>query len=130
MTDKDGFIESDEEARQIGRDMAKKASKKLTLKLPEMTERRAMEDKVAGVHLSHCYQGEFQHSCKFGDVFCPAGPLAKAKRDKPDREEMTDWIYNSLKEIETEEDIKLSDRAFIADHLAPKLVSLFDGERE
>lgn len=42
-----------------------------------------------------------------------------------DRPELTDWIYNALKEIETEEDIRLSDRAFIADHLAPKLLALF-----
>lgn len=41
-----------------------------------------------------------------------------------DRPELTDWIYNSLKEIETEEEIKLSNRAFIADHLAPKLQAL------
>ncbi len=33
MTDKAGFIESKEEARQIGKDMAQKASKKLHLNL-------------------------------------------------------------------------------------------------
>jgi len=36
-------------------------------------------------------------------------------------EEITDWLYNCLKEIEVEEGIKLSDRAFIADHLTPKV---------
>ena len=36
-------------------------------------------------------------------------------------EEITDFLYNALKEIEVEEGIRLSDRAFIADHLAPKL---------
>ena len=41
-----------------------------------------------------------------------------------DRDELTDWIYNALKEIQTEEDIMLSDTAFIADHLAPKLQAL------
>ncbi|KKK93334.1 hypothetical protein LCGC14_2693910 [marine sediment metagenome] len=46
----------------------------------------------------------------------------------PDREKMTDWIHDSLKEIETEENIKLSDRALIADHLAPKLLALIDPE--
>jgi len=38
---------------------------------------------------------------------------------------LTDWIYNSLKAIEAEESIRLSDRAFIADHLAPKLQALW-----
>lgn len=44
--------------------------------------------------------------------------------EQKDRPELTDWIYNALKEIEAEEDIRLSDNAFIADHLAPKLQAL------
>lgn len=44
----------------------------------------------------------------------------------PQREKITDWIYDALKEIEKEEGIKLSDRGFIADHLAPKIIALFD----
>jgi len=39
-------------------------------------------------------------------------------------DEITDWLYNALKEIEAEEGMRLSDRAFVADHLAPKLLSL------
>lgn len=31
-----------------------------------------------GVHLSHCYQGEYHDSCKYGDEFCPARSSQKA----------------------------------------------------
>lgn len=27
-----------------------------------------------GAHLSHCYQGEWEDSCKYGDEDCPAKP--------------------------------------------------------
>lgn len=27
-------------------------------------------------HLAHCFQGEFLHSCKYGDDECPAAPPA------------------------------------------------------
>ena len=40
----------------------------------ETKERKAMEDKMAGVHLSHCYQGENPDNCKYGDNDCPAKP--------------------------------------------------------
>ncbi len=36
-----------------------------------MSERN-MKDMVAGVHLSHCNQGEYVGSCKFGADDCPA----------------------------------------------------------
>lgn len=52
--------------------------------------------------------------------------LAKVQKADPKlREKVTDWLYNTLKEIEVEENIRLSDRAFIADHLAPKIIALF-----
>ena len=28
------------------------------------------------VHRSHCYQGEYEDSCKYGEVDCPAKPVA------------------------------------------------------
>jgi hypothetical protein len=38
---------------------------------------RAEADIVArdhpGVHMSHCFQGEYEGSCKYGDDDCPAG---------------------------------------------------------
>ena len=39
------------------------------------------------------------------------------------REGITDFIYKALKQIEIDEDVRLSDRAFIADCLAPKILS-------
>ncbi len=50
--------------------------------------------------------------------------------EQKDRPGVTDIIYNALKEIEIEGGIKLSDRAFIADHLAPKLIALFPDREE
>ena len=43
-------------------------------------------------------------------------------------EEITDWLYNSLKEIEAEEGVKLSDRAFIADFLTPRIKVRFKAQ--
>jgi len=42
----------------------------------------------------------------------------------PQREMLTDNIYNSLKEIQEEEGIRFNNKAFIADRLAPKLSKL------
>jgi hypothetical protein len=28
------------------------------------------------VHRGHCYQGEYEDSCKYGEVECPAKPVA------------------------------------------------------
>lgn len=33
---------------------------------------KKMDDKRIGVHLSHCYQGENENNCKYGDDDCPA----------------------------------------------------------
>lgn len=36
----------------------------------ETDERRPLRN--TAVHLAHCYQGEYEHSCKYGDDDCPA----------------------------------------------------------
>ena len=36
------------------------------------------ENKFEGVHLRHCYQGEYEDSCKYGEEDCPA----KKEREK------------------------------------------------
>jgi hypothetical protein len=35
-------------------------------------ERTAKPLRSAAVHFDHCYQGEYAHSCKYGDTDCPA----------------------------------------------------------
>ena len=54
--------------------------------------RQEMTDKVAGVHLSHCYQGENEDTCKFGDEDCPA------------RKEVASLTPEWLREYEKEQD--------------------------
>ena len=50
-----------------------------------------------GVHLRHCYQGEYEDGCKYGEDDCPAKPLEKPKQ-------LTDLeIAIKLEEIEREE---------------------------
>jgi hypothetical protein len=43
----------------------------------EIKEEDLLEPKqdYTGVHLTHCYQGEYEDSCKYGDNDCPAKPL-------------------------------------------------------
>lgn len=57
----------------------------------------------------------------FGDN-CNECPMTE-KTEKPPSK-LTDYIYGKLKEIEREEKVKLSDKAFIADHLTPKITEL------
>ena len=49
-----------------------------------------------------------------------------AKKDKPltREEQIIDNIYESLKEIESAEEVRIPSKAFIADFLAPKLCTL------
>ena len=35
----------------------------------------------SGVHLRHCYQGEYEDSCKYGENDCPAKPLEEPKQE-------------------------------------------------
>lgn len=44
--------------------------------------------------------------------------------DKEAQEKIGDDIFESLKEIQAEEQVKLSDKAFIADYLSRKLLQL------
>jgi hypothetical protein len=51
----------------------------------------------SGVHLRHCYQGEYEDGCKYGEDDCPAKPLEEPKQ-------LTDLeIAMKLEEIEREE---------------------------
>ena len=34
--------------------------------------RQKTRDTIIGLHLSHCYQGEYENNCKYGDENCPA----------------------------------------------------------
>jgi hypothetical protein len=35
-----------------------------------------------GVHLAHCFQGEYKTTCKYGDDNCPAQPDPAAEAQK------------------------------------------------
>lgn len=35
----------------------------------------------SGVHLRHCYQGEYKNGCKYGEDDCPAKPLEEPKQE-------------------------------------------------
>jgi hypothetical protein len=35
----------------------------------------------SGVHLRHCYQGEYEDGCKYGEDDCPAKPLEEPKQE-------------------------------------------------
>jgi hypothetical protein len=39
------------------------------------------EQDYSRVHLRHCYQGEYEDGCKYGDNDCPAKPLEKPKEE-------------------------------------------------
>ena len=47
-----------------------------------------------GVHLSHCYTGEYKDTCKYGDEKCPA---QKYKIAKSYKQELLNWIETELK---------------------------------
>ncbi|MFY8160828.1 MAG: hypothetical protein ACOVNU_05820 [Candidatus Kapaibacteriota bacterium] len=38
----------------------------------------------SGVHLRHCYQGEYEDGCKYGEDDCPAKPLEEPKQEEID----------------------------------------------
>ncbi len=73
-------------------------------------------------------KGRYIHNRQIGSEFkggdlweiCPACQ-GKVPDLSLNDEEIGDWLYASLKEIEVEEGIRLSDKAFIADHLIPKV---------
>jgi len=35
----------------------------------------------AAVHKAHCYQGEYEDSCKYGENNCPAKPTQETVKD-------------------------------------------------
>lgn len=55
----------------------------------------------SGVHLRHCYQGEYEDGCKYGEYDCPAKPLQEPKQENTleevaERIAMTkDWDFES-----------------------------------
>lgn len=44
-----------------------------------MAEEAGAADQFRGAHYSHCFQGEYRHTCAYGDDACPA-----AVNDVPD----------------------------------------------
>jgi len=44
-----------------------------------MADEPGVADPFRGAHLSHCFQGEYRHTCAYGDDSCPA-----AAYDEPD----------------------------------------------
>jgi hypothetical protein len=52
----------------------------------------------SGVHLRHCYQGEYEDGCKYGENDCPAKPL----EPKQEKLEEASWRFNPLKKLDGE----------------------------
>jgi hypothetical protein len=66
-------------------------------KLKIIIPKEEQKQDYSGVHLRHCYQGEYEDGCKYGEDDCPAKPLEKPKK-------LTDLeIAIKLEEIEREE---------------------------
>ena len=66
-------------------------------KLKIIIPKEEQKQDYSGVHLRHCYQGEYEDGCKYGEDDCPAKPLEKPKQ-------LTDLeIAIKLEEIEREE---------------------------
>jgi hypothetical protein len=66
-------------------------------KLKIIIPKEEQKQDYSGVHLRHCYQGEYEDGCKYGEDDCPAKPLEKPKQ-------LTDLeIAMKLEEIEREE---------------------------
>ncbi len=40
-----------------------------------------MPERELGTHLTHCYQGEYLTTCKYGDTHCPARNDALSKKN-------------------------------------------------
>ncbi len=40
-----------------------------------------MKTKEKAQHMAHCYQGEYEATCKYGDENCPAKPTEKPEFD-------------------------------------------------
>ena len=48
----------------------------------------------SGVHLRHCYQGEYKNGCKYGEDDCPAKPLEEPKQES--LEEAAEKLHQDL----------------------------------
>ena len=83
-----------------------------------MTQTRIIHPDNVGIHLSHCYQGEYDISCKYGDDNCPAIKNYTLKIEK----QTTDVIEAYLTLIF--EDPRLDDLAKI--HLADAIKMEFE----
>jgi hypothetical protein len=53
---------------------------KIAMKLEEIEKEESKQD-YSGVHLRHCYQGEYEDGCKYGEDDCPAKLLEKIEED-------------------------------------------------
>ena len=101
MTQEGGFIESESEAKQIGRDMAKKASKKLHLKLkPQQPEQ--VNDKFDGnYHCSKCdYVFRIADQAEFLEHQADCQGVKPEQEDMPNQAPKADPVDRSEKVTE------------------------------
>ena len=80
----------------------------------------AMEDRIAGVHLSYCYQNEHKDSCKFSDKNCPAKPQDNKIREILERDvvfdgglvtpDNLDELCSKINALFNEDDIRKDER--------------------
>ena len=52
----------------------------LTYKYKIIIPKEEPKQDYSGVHLRHCYQGEYEDGCKYGEDDCPAKPLEEPKQ--------------------------------------------------
>ena len=71
-----------------------------------------MKQDCSGVHLNHCYKGEYEDSCKYGEDNCPAKQYSKDynEEDEKLRSEIV-GKYLSIKQ-QTLEEFKLKEKEF------------------
>ena len=53
----------------------------LTAQMLDKVELEELKQDYSGVHLRHCYQGEYENGCKYGEDDCPAKPLEESKQE-------------------------------------------------
>jgi hypothetical protein len=66
----------------------------------------------SGVHLRHCYQGEYEDGCKYGEDDCPAKPL------EPKKETLEETVLNS----EEHNNLTSEDGSYLSFHIQSELL--------
>ena len=68
-----------------------------------------ISDKEKGVHLSHCYQGEYKTTCKYGEPDCPAKLEKSEKKKRFSKGKVFDYLVYHIAYMTSQHSFNLND---------------------